>query len=54
LLETSLSSNPAITADENLALSWLLSSVPSLHKKGTRACLAYRKQVQDASLQTIY
>jgi len=39
LLEMSLSSNPAVTADENLASSWLLTSFPALHSK---ECLAYK------------
>jgi len=52
LLEMSLSSNPAVAADENLASSWLLTSFPALHSKD--AHMFSLQQVQVASLQTIY
>jgi hypothetical protein len=41
LLEMSLSSNPAATADEILAPSWLLTSFPSLYSKDAHKFLEY-------------
>jgi hypothetical protein len=45
LLEMSLSSNPAVTTDENLASSWLLTSFPALHSKDAHMFSIQKVQV---------
>jgi hypothetical protein len=51
LLEMSLSSSPAVTADENLASSWLLTSFAALHSKDAHM---FSLQVQVASLFKLF